>query len=48
MSGGASMSFLTTYGWELNELREALVWLQGSQVSHASGEGERVIALESR
>ena len=44
-SGGSRVRFLTRYD---GELREPLVWSQGSQVSHASGEGERVIALESR
>jgi len=44
-SCGASVGFPTKYN---GELREPLVWRQGSQVSHASGEGERVIALESR
>ena len=44
-SCGVSVGFPTRYD---GELREPLVWRQGSQVSHASGEGERVIALESR
>ena len=43
-SGSASVGFLPRYD---GENREPLVWLEGSQVSHASGEGERVIALES-
>ena len=44
-SCGASVGFLTRYD---SELREPLVWRQGSHVSHARGEEERVIALESR
>ena len=42
-SSGPSVLFLTRYD---GELREPLVWRQGSHVSHASGEGERVIAPE--
>ena len=44
-SGGPRVRFLTRYD---GELREPIVWRQGSHVSHASGEGERVLALESR
>ena len=44
-SCGASMGFPTRVN---GELREPLLWRQGSQVSHASGEGERVVVLESR
>ena len=44
-SCGASVGFLTRYD---GRLREPLEWHQGSHVCHASGEGEGVIALESR
>ena len=44
-SCGASVGFLARYE---GELREPLVWHQASQVSHAIGEGEHVIALELR
>ena len=43
-SCGASVGFLTRYD---GELREPLMWRQGSQVSMRMAEGERVIALES-
>ena len=41
---GAPDGFPTRYD---GELREPLMWCQGSQVVHAHGEGESVIALES-
>ena len=41
-SGGPSVRFLTRYDGEVSE---PLVGRQGSRL-HASGEGERVIALE--
>ena len=42
---GASVGFFTRYD---GELREPLVWRQGSHVSYESGQGEGVIALESQ
>ena len=44
-SGGPSVRFLTRYNGEVSE---PLVRRKGSHVFHASGEGERAIALESR
>ena len=44
-SCGTSVGFPTRYD---GELKEPLVGRQGSQVSHASSQGEHVIALESR
>ena len=43
-SGGASVWFLTRLD---GEFREPLEWRQFRQVSHARGEGFRVIALTS-
>ena len=42
--GGAIVGFLMRY---YGELKEPLLWRQGSQGSHAIGEGECIIALES-
>ena len=45
---GASQGFSREAAPVWGFSRELLVWRQGSQVSHASGEGEHVFAPESR